>query len=139
MRLINADGLKKKLQARRNNSEEDFDRGFDSGIGVAMNLIHNAPTIEAKTTYDVNSAYDRGYITAMKAYSRPQGKWINQFIGGNECVMCSECKLHFDIGTNYCPNCGADMRSVDKGLQERAISDLYTAIEDTYKKLGGAE
>ena len=43
---------------------------------------------------------------------RPKGEWINQFIGGNECVMCSECKLHFDIGTNYCPNCGADMRSV---------------------------
>lgn len=41
---------------------------------------------------------------------RPKGKWVNQFIGGNECVMCSECKLHFDIGTNYCPNCGADMR-----------------------------
>ena len=40
----------------------------------------------------------------------PQGEWINQFIGGNECVMCSECKLHFDIGTNFCPNCGADMR-----------------------------
>ena len=42
--------------------------------------------------------------------SETPGEWINQFIGGNECVMCSECKLHFDIGTNYCPNCGADMR-----------------------------
>ena len=38
---------------------------------------------------------------AIKALEkRPQGEWINQFIGGNECVMCSECKLHFDIGTN---------------------------------------
>lgn len=51
MRLIDADALKNKLQARRNNSEEDFDRGFDSGIGVAMNLILNAPTIEPRIEY----------------------------------------------------------------------------------------
>lgn len=48
MKLIDGDALKKKLQARRNNSEEDFDRGFDLGIGVAMNLILNAPAIEPR-------------------------------------------------------------------------------------------
>lgn len=45
---------------------------------------------------------------------RYKGEWINQFIGGNECVMCSLCKLHFDIGTNYCPNCGAEMKKGDE-------------------------
>lgn len=51
MKLIDGDALKKKLQARRNNSEEDFDRGFDLGIGVAINLILNAPAIEPRIEY----------------------------------------------------------------------------------------
>ena len=58
---------------------------------------------------------DYEYSVALMAIAngipyKPKVEWINQFIGGNECVMCSECKLHFDIGTYFCPNCGADMK-----------------------------
>ena len=65
-------------------------------------------------TYSPESfeALDRAIKTLEE---RPQGEWINQFIGGNECVMCSECKLHFDIGTNYCPTCGAQMDEGKEG------------------------
>ena len=40
--------------------------------------IDKAPTVETKTTYDVNRAYDRGYITAMNAYARPKGDLISR-------------------------------------------------------------
>ena len=43
-----------------------------------LNHIDNAPTVETKTTYDVNRAYDRGYITAMNAYARPKGDLISR-------------------------------------------------------------
>ena len=63
---------------------------------------------------EVNEFID--YIdSAPTVDKRPPGKWINKFIGGNECVMCSECELHFDIGTNFCPNCGADMKGDNNG------------------------
>ena len=42
-----------------------------------ISTIDNAPTVDVKTTHDVNSAYDRGFITAMKEYSRPQGEWVS--------------------------------------------------------------
>jgi len=35
-------------------------------------LIDNAPTFDITK----NQAYDQGFITAMKLYSRPQGEWI---------------------------------------------------------------
>lgn len=84
---------------------------------VIVDEIDNAPTIEAKTTHDVNSAYDRGFITAMKEYSRPQGKWI---IDGHHrrCNCCNEYTCTEDregnsIPDNFCPNCGASMQKGD--------------------------
>ena len=38
---------------------------------------------------------------------RKRGEWI--FDG--DCLICSECnKAYTFIGSNFCPNCGADMR-----------------------------
>ena len=73
--------------------------------------IDNASPVE--TSKIEHKAYNEGFKDGVEQgikLSETPGEWINQFIGGNECVMCSECKLHFDIGTNFCPNCGADMR-----------------------------
>ena len=75
--------------------------------------IDNAPTVETKTTYDVNRAYDRGYITAMNAYARPKGEWIDHSEDGYvECPICEHlttCEDNIDE-LHYCWNCGADMR-----------------------------
>jgi len=38
---------------------------------------------------------------------RPQGKWKNAYADG---FLCSECFLHNNNYTKFCPNCGADMR-----------------------------
>lgn len=43
------------------------------------------------------------------------GKWIKQTLimplsdSTRDCVMCSECKTHWELEYKYCPNCGAKM------------------------------
>ena len=108
MRLIDADALKKAI------IELDLD---NTSHWTVIHKIDNAPTVDAISNDEGYEMYGKGYLQGYKrgkAEAIPKGEWINQFIGGNECVMCSECKLHFDIGTNYCPNCGADMRKGDE-------------------------
>ena len=82
MKLIDADELTIKLQARRNNIEnnieDDLDKGFALGIGVAMNLIHNAPTVDIKDIYQ-EGHYDghlEGYTKAINE-ERHQGEWVS--------------------------------------------------------------
>lgn len=84
---------------------------------------------------------------AIKALEeRPKGKWIKRgYIGcDTQFYWCSVCEYErsYDAETglddyNFCPNCGADMRSVDEGLHERVISDLSKTVDDLYKKLRG--
>lgn len=45
MRLGDLDALRKKLQTRYDNGEEDFDKGFNLGIATAIELLDSAPTI----------------------------------------------------------------------------------------------
>ena len=50
---------------------------------------------------------------------RPQGRWVNDGVkvpNGVDWYHCSECgKWDVQPLTNYCPDCGADMRGVDDG------------------------
>lgn len=45
---------------------------------------------------------------------RPQGEWIRTALYGQTCYECDNCHLHYDLKTNFCPNCGADMRGENK-------------------------
>ena len=72
--LISRSALKERIQLAPNKNYETWDELYDSIIYE----IDNAPTVETKTTYDVNRAYDRGYITAMNAYARPKGDLISR-------------------------------------------------------------
>lgn len=65
MRLGDLDALRNEVDTWGCNDYDKYD---------FIEAIDNAPTVDAKTTHDVSSAYDRGYITAMKEYSRPQGE-----------------------------------------------------------------
>jgi uncharacterized protein (UPF0212 family) len=53
-------------------------------------------------------------IKALEQEPR-KGHWIKETMpiplsdGGKECVRCSECNLHYDVESVYCPNCGAEM------------------------------
>lgn len=75
------------------------------------NLIDNAPTVDLTK----NQAYDKGFITAMKLYARPQGEWkVYGKQGGIPITdMCSNCRYEMKWYKNkykFCPNCGASMR-----------------------------
>lgn len=55
-------------------------------------------------------------VQDIPSADRPQGEWIEWLApNGIDCgAECSNCGKHIgsvpSYGTNYCPNCGADMR-----------------------------
>lgn len=90
MRLIDADKLNFSYLAPNHN---EYSRGFYDGTLFSINIINEAPTIEAEPVR--------------------KGEWITrkQHFGK---FVCSECG--FMAGEienlsfyNYCPNCGAKM------------------------------
>ena len=82
MRLIDADALK-----------EDFEYAVFDDVGTSdyekmLEIIDSQPTLE-----------------------RPHGKWkITDNRWGVGTWLCTRCESYYDIDTNFCPNCGADMR-----------------------------
>lgn len=46
-----------------------------------------------------------------------KGRWVKRQFA-DDCTTayrCSECHTTWDANTNYCPNCGADMRGNENG------------------------
>lgn len=68
--LISREALKKKLQARHDNGEEDFDKGYNIGIETAIELLDNATTVE----YTFEEAFQKA-VCEQRLYcpARPQG------------------------------------------------------------------
>ena len=68
-----------------------------------MSIIRKRQTLE----------YQRGYADAKKIYERKHGEWI--YSTNNESVCeewtCNLCGIFSLENTNFCPNCGADMRT----------------------------
>ena len=51
------------------------------------------------------------YILAIPSVDRPKGEWIYQFRDSeNEEYRCSKCGFPQGDKSNFCLNCGADMR-----------------------------
>lgn len=61
--------------------------------------------------------YEKGYTAAKRIYKRPIGEWIidePEDSGLGTIYKCPYCKYKVDCKpTNFCPNCGADMRGAD--------------------------
>ena len=95
-------------------------------------IIDNAPTVRPSfvlkdmTEEDIENfkvAYQRATSKGLIIKTdRPHGKWlgwINEIWGGTT-IYCSNCKIdalrdknnHF-VKSNFCPNCGADMREAN--------------------------
>ena len=90
-------------------------------------LIENAPPVKPKQGELNELTYDKGFITAMKLYARPKGKWKK--VKEERCAVdisgeiatrykCSECGRTITILPSkladypFC-HCGADMRKGD--------------------------
>lgn len=56
---------------------------------------------------------NRNTVYTVRSYhimDRPKGEWVNEE-GIHGAVYCSECSYELRVNnTNFCPNCGADMR-----------------------------
>lgn len=94
MRLIDADALMNTI-IKKSYTVTDYWNTRDAGmflVGIEQ-AINEQPTIE----------------------ERKKGKWIVHLGGkyvGFPCAHyeCSECHAYMPDNTNFCPNCGADMR-----------------------------
>lgn len=123
MRLIDVDAL---IEAVENLYEY-------AELGEVLDVIKEAPTVdvcylcdrkkcgenydcyECNHTTDIRHAVNFDLVDFPRSIfferARPHGKW--QFMSGGyyKCNKCNECySLH---KTNYCSNCGADMRGED--------------------------
>ena len=84
-RLIDADTLRAKLDE----SGWTVENGFQARIYIDS-IIENTPTVKAVvTTIEVRS----------------HGEWKMDSIG----PYCSNCHIHPDYTSNYCPWCGTEM------------------------------
>lgn len=65
--LISREALKEKLQARYDNGEEDFDKGYNIGLEAAIDLIDNAPTVPLQNEQITwEQGYECGYHQAKE-------------------------------------------------------------------------
>lgn len=96
MRLIDADALIERLKAWDTNDATD-----KALYNFALNRVLEAPTIEPERK--------RG------KWYKPVGMMPPEYAGVYRCSKCDEIALrdwkHFkQVLSNFCPNCGADMR-----------------------------
>lgn len=128
-RLIDADALMEK------SFEIEYADGWHKSVTkevVSVRDIDNAPTIdpnELDLDIDYSIEYDKrpdgisnakvtitriksrniakvaDIINVLPSDNRPKGEWVVE----NHEVVCSVCGQN-NLETNFCPNCGADMR-----------------------------
>lgn len=100
-RLIDANALLKAMDERYKEIEtekqypfaSDEERGLTAGFCEVDELVNNQPTVDAVEVV--------------------RGEWITKCMEGSWThyrYSCSNCGSGFDSNSNYCPNCGADMR-----------------------------
>jgi rubrerythrin len=67
-----------------------------------------------KLTKASEDAYNKGYADGMKDQEPRKGYWLRRphVYGVTYCSVC-DFELKID-NTNFCPNCGADMREVEE-------------------------
>ena len=103
MRLIDADALIKKfMNVCRTEFEVKNKCMTDEN---ALHLIYDVPTVEPTITCKECDGYEAGY-SAGQHDARPKGGWIGK--AGE--YYCNKCYGKLWYRSDYCPQCGADMR-----------------------------
>lgn len=121
--LIGRSDLK---QAINNVVDEEIgiDEKWAKGLKYSIKIIDKVPTvniIQHKDWYLVNMAGAKELLDR----NRPHSEWIEKYCDYGVYYLCSNChKMPSNyecdykegaIKTNYCPNCGADMRGDSNG------------------------
>ena len=108
-------------------SRNDFKNKFISTISVGrlefgdiINLIDNAPTVVDRSLEIAKKRIELGRkvgnLEGRIETARPQGEWSDLSTYGRHTgwIVCSVCgqepPSESNLRTNFCPNCGADMR-----------------------------
>lgn len=125
MRLIDADACESYF----------YEHLDDSGMAAAMNAINDMPTIEP----------------------RKRGKWIDETFKPWGLVhhpyKCDQCGEHSESDSDFCPNCGADMRNpidIAKDIAHEAIdnsvwsdsvdtAEMHKVVDDKYMEMTEGE
>ena len=107
----------------------EYERGFIDGIKSKVSaeltptLINVSKTMlemlkPVLSTALENALNDNNAITDTDVQPVKHGKWIeNAGYGGwsNSEFKCPECGITEYKPTNFCPNCGAELRGIDNG------------------------
>ena len=103
--IISRSALKEDFDCVGFNDYDDYNR--------ALRIIDNAPSVEVG--YLTNCA-NCERVEKIRA-KRPQGEWISQDYDDLKIsdYRCNQCGHYQDDITNFCPNCGADMRGANNG------------------------
>ena len=99
MRLIDADALKIII-------EQNQLINAKLSVYDVLKIIDNAPTV-------LHDNYSMGYQDGVRSVlsERLQGKWIFHKDYNESCRYgCNQCGNLNNIQSNYCPNCGAEMK-----------------------------
>lgn len=119
-RLIDANALKARIQLAPNKNEETWEELYDSIIYE----IDNAPTVEFCLIADIEeltpeenkkfvNLFKKGKFKFIENAVRQQGEWVDEGVNGWKCNRCGYGVERYN-NTNFCPNCGADMRGEKK-------------------------
>ena len=103
MRLIDADALKEEIQKELDKADLS-----EYEACICVTSIYDKTIDNAKTIIWCNQTSDG--MPMMDLRGAPKGEWIRTALYGQTCYECFNCHLHYDYITNFCPNCGADMR-----------------------------
>ena len=108
VRLIDANRLIRTLRELEWITDNPCD-----GDNVLEDIINNEPVLTDDIHAWIDIAEKRGYEKGTTERKKT-GRWKNAYADG---FLCSECFLHNNNYTKFCPNCGADMRG-DEGDRE---------------------
>ena len=127
-------------------SKEDISRVLLERIGANESCLSNARKLgnHEGEQYFHNLVFEDEQITSLieelTTYSFPdreKGEWKKIWRDDCECseYVCSKCDCGEDYVTDFCPNCGADMRGKADTETWNGIHAQITAPKGTFDKL----
>ena len=114
--LISREALKKVIMECMTAWDEhsNYGQGRLRSYEWTINLIDNAPTVDAIPNKEGYEMYNKGYMSGYERgkKARPHGKWIIADVVSDYYHKCPFCHWRNTVTSsleNYCPNCGARM------------------------------